>query len=118
MMDQRRLRSTQSPIDTFTAAPPPPELLPQSSIELVPAGSRTRSVSSVWQQTLQNRTAVLGTLFLVTGALGLPLLWYSPVFSRLEKSFWTSMAVIYTSALIGVTWAILYWCYQMIVALF
>ena len=77
-------------------------------------GIQTRSMSSVWQNTLQNRTAVLATLFLVTGALGLPLLWYSPVFSRFEKLLWTLMTLMYTSALIGVTWAIIYWCYQLI----
>jgi len=113
-MNQGRSRSDQSPIDAFTAAPPPPELTADSQPSGTPAASRTKSLSSVWQNTLQSRTAVLGTLFLVTGALGLPILWYSPVFSRLEKLFWTLLAIIYTSALIGVTWAILYWCYRLI----
>lgn len=117
-MNQRSLRPDQSPIDAFTAAPAPPELFAGPDAEEGLATPRTKSVSSVWQQTLKSRTAVLGTLFLVTGALGLPLLWYSPVFSRVEKLFWTLMAAVYTSALIGVTWAILYWCYQMIVDLF
>jgi hypothetical protein len=75
---------------------------------------RTKSVGSVWQQTLNSRTAVLGTLFLVTGAIGLPLVWYSPVFTRVEKLFWSLMAIIYTSALIGVTWAVVYWCYKLV----
>lgn len=75
---------------------------------------QSRSLGSVWQNTLQSRTAVLATLFLVTGAIGLPLLWYSPVFSRFEKFLWSLMTVMYTSALIGVTWAIVYWCYQLV----
>ncbi|MGV3485241.1 MAG: hypothetical protein ACO1RT_12550 [Planctomycetaceae bacterium] len=71
--------------------------------------------AAVWQQTLQSRVAVLGTLFLVTGALGLPLLWYSSVFSRLEKGLWSLVAMCYTVALLGVTWAIIAWCYQSVI---
>jgi len=78
-----------------------------------PVPGQPKSLASVWQQTLNSRTAVLGTLFLVTGAIGLPMVWYSPVFSKVEKWFWSFMAIAYTSALIGVTWAIVYWCYRL-----
>jgi len=114
-MISRRPADESSPIDAFTAAPPPEELR-VSEVSTEP--KRTKSLKNVWQQTLQSKSAVLGTLFLVTGALGLPLLWYSPVFTRFEKLLWSLIAIAYTSALIGVTGAILYWCYQLVIKMF
>lgn len=78
----------------------------------IPARASRRAASSVMEQTLQSRFLVLATLFGVTGALGLPLLWMSPAFSRIHKAIWSVMVLAYTSALIGGTWAIVVWAYR------
>ncbi len=49
-----------------------------------------------------NRPLIFAMLFGVTGALGLPLLWYSPAFSRREKWIWSIINCIYTAALIAI----------------
>ncbi len=113
-MNPRTPRFDSSPIDSFTAAPAPPELQNPPPSQASSPAIQTQSQSSLWQQTLNSRAAILGTLFLITGAIGLPLLWYSPVFSQLEKWIWSAIALIYTAALIGVTWAVVVWCYRII----
>jgi hypothetical protein len=97
----------------MAAAPPPPELAER----LAENQRKPKPLKSAWEQTLRSRGAVLGTMFLVTGALGLPLLWYSPVFSKLEKLLWTLIVLIYTLTLLGITWAILLWCYRLLVSM-
>lgn len=53
----------------------------------------------------QSRPMVLATLFLVTGVLGVPLLWRSPCFGTIEKWVWTVVVAIYTAVLLaGVVW--------------
>ncbi len=79
---------------------------------------RTRSLSSLWNVAMQSRRTVLLTLFLITGALGLPLLWYSPAFSSAEKTVWSAAVMAYTAALVGFTAAVVYWCYRVIVESF
>jgi len=49
---------------------------------------------------LKSRRTIFVLLFFVTGLLGLPLLWKSPVFSRFEKIAWTAITTLYTSAMI------------------
>ena len=41
-------------------------------------------------------------LFGVLAVLGLPLLWYSPAFSRKEKIIWSIVIPIYTLALFAI----------------
>jgi nitrate reductase gamma subunit len=47
-----------------------------------------------------SRALILGVLFGVLAVLGLPLLWYSPAFSRNEKWFW-SMAIVFYTLVLG-----------------
>lgn len=49
-----------------------------------------------------SRPLIFGMLFGVTGALGLPLLWYSPVFTRKEKWLWSIINMLYTMGLIAI----------------
>ncbi len=86
----------------------PASMTPSSSGAATPPAAG----GSLMEQALQNRWAVLGTLFFVTGALGLPLLWVSPAFSRLHKLFWSMLVLLYTGALCGLTWAIVVWAYR------
>ena len=60
----------------------------------------------------QRRSTILCTLFLVTGAIGIPLLWTTPSFSKKERIFWTVVVSIYTLILILGTAAIIWWAYE------
>ncbi|TWU24155.1 hypothetical protein Pla52o_20790 [Novipirellula galeiformis] len=64
---------------------------------------------------LQSRGAVLATLFLVTGALGIPLLWMNKAFSNVERYFWALIVSLYTALLIYAAWQICRWSYHQIV---
>lgn len=58
--------------------------------------------------------AVLALLFLVTGCLGLPVLWISRSFSTRMKIVWSLVATLYTGALVGCTSAVLWWAWLQI----
>ncbi|XZE53444.1 hypothetical protein SH139x_005186 [Planctomycetaceae bacterium SH139] len=47
----------------------------------------------------RSKVAILVTVFLVAGILGLPLIYVSRAFNRLEKVFWTVVVLLYTVAL-------------------
>lgn len=60
---------------------------------------------------LHSRPMILGLLFGVTAILGLPLLWYSPVFSRQEKFWWSVAITFYTLVLLliaAAAWLVVY----------
>jgi hypothetical protein len=58
------------------------------------------------------RWVILGLLFLVTGFLGLPLLWVSKSFTPSEKVIWSVINILYTSTLIAITAAICWWAFR------
>lgn len=64
---------------------------------------------------IQSRGAVLAVLFLVMGALGIPLLWMNKAFSNAERWFWAVVVTIYTAILIYIAWRICMWSYHQIV---
>ena len=66
------------------------------------------------EKLIQSKLAVLACLFLVTGFLGLPLLWMNRKFSTAERFLWAFIVIIYTLALIGLVAAIVLWCYKQI----
>jgi cation transporter-like permease len=97
----------ESPIDSQLAAPPTSyESTPHVDLGEPSAGSATEMV--------QSRAAVLAILFLVTGALGIPLLWMNQSFSNLERILWSIIITIYTVALIVIAWMIVMWSYRQI----
>ncbi|MBD54902.1 MAG: hypothetical protein CMM05_07465 [Rhodopirellula sp.] len=67
------------------------------------------------EKLIQSKLAVLACLFLVTGFLGLPLLWMNRKFSTAERFLWAIIVIIYTLALIGLVAAIVLWCYKQII---
>ncbi len=67
-----------------------------------------------FEQLLSSRRLIFVLLFAVTGFLGLPILWMSPSFSRLEKVFWSVVNILYTSILIAICVAICYWAWNRI----
>jgi hypothetical protein len=72
-------------------------------------------VPTEWDRLLSSRKIILLVLFCVTGALGLPLLWISPVFSHREKVIWSIGNILYTLALIALCIGICIWSYWRIV---
>lgn len=56
-----------------------------------------------------SRIAILAVLFLMTGFLGIPLLWMNPNFSRMERWTWAIVVTIYTCILIALTCGVIYW---------
>jgi len=63
---------------------------------------------------LQSRMAVIGILFLVTGALGIPLLWMNKRFSKSERIVWSIVVSIYTAGLLYFTYLVCMWSYHRI----
>ncbi len=73
--------------------------------------------ASKYNGILANRWAILSLLFFVTAALGLPLLWISPAFTRSEKWLWSVVITVYTIILIAITALIVWWSYNRIAEL-
>jgi hypothetical protein len=73
---------------------------------------RANRPQTEWERMISSRKFILMMLFLVTGALGLPLLWMSPALSPLEKILWSIVNLIYTLALIAICIAICTWAYS------
>ena len=98
-------RSEQSPIDAQLASPPVTGPSSKRAAQQLKSGVTTVA---------ESRGMVLAILFGVTGALGIPLLWMGNRFSLVEKIFWSVVVIIYTTALVGVTAAIVMWAYRVI----
>ncbi|WP_417739648.1 hypothetical protein [Rosistilla oblonga] len=66
------------------------------------------------EELTDNRAIVLGTLFFVTGVLGLPLLWISRKFTPLQKWLLSIVVTIYTLVLIVIVAVVLMWSWNQI----
>jgi hypothetical protein len=95
----------ESPIQSQLAAPP--AVNPGSER---PAGQTKSGVATL----AESRGMVLVILFGVTGALGIPLLWVNKRFSLAARIFWSIVVLFYTTALVGVTAAIVMWAFRVI----
>jgi hypothetical protein len=63
-----------------------------------------------WRRAVDNPWLVLLTLFFVTAALGLPVLWISRGFSRFWKVVLTLAVLAWTALILWVFWMIMVWC--------
>ena len=87
------------------------EIGDEQAVDPLPlADDRRRGAS--WQEIQENRGLLLSTLFFVTAALGLPLLWRSKVFSPLAKVLLTIVVLAYTALLFWITWQVVLWSYH------
>lgn len=78
------------------------------------AGARpTRSAAEL----IQSKGAVLAMLFLVTGAIGIPVLWINPNFSKTERVIWSLVVATYTAVLVTIAASVVMWCYRIIMGL-
>lgn len=103
----------ESPIDGQMAAPPIDDAVDLSEGQQGDA-QRVGSHANSATEMVQSRAAVLAILFLVTGFLGIPLLWMNQRFSTLERVVWSVIVTLYTVALIAVAWMIVAWSYRQI----
>lgn len=80
-------------------------------------GATTRAAKSggtTWRQWIDDPWILLGTLFFVTAALGLPLLWMSRAFSLRGKIFWTVAVTAWTVLILALFGLLMWWCYRQI----
>ena len=63
---------------------------------------------------LDNPWIILGTLFFVTAALGLPFLWVSRGFSRLSKFVLSIVVILYTILILWLFWMVVSWSWTRI----
>lgn len=93
---------------------PPPSSLPPIVRQPEPAAGeppRGAAPRSDRNAVMHSRPLILGILFGVTAILGLPLLWYSPVFSLKEKFWWSVAITFYTLVLVLIAvaaWLVVY----------
>ena len=74
-----------------------------------PPGAENAPRPKAMRQLVDNRWVVLGTLFFVTAALGLPALWISRGFSRPAKVWLTLAVLVYTALLLAVFYMVMAW---------
>lgn len=72
-----------------------------------PSAARVRDTSL--RAAIDNPYVVLALLFLVTGFLGLPVLWISRGFGLTSKIVLSIVVTIYTLLLIGCTISVIWW---------
>jgi len=75
----------------------------------VPAGA-AESRASWWREAVDNQWLMIGMLFFVTAALGLPLLWISRGFSTWAKVVLTIAVLAWTALVLWVFYLIMAWC--------
>ena len=64
----------------------------------------------LWRRALDNQWVMLGMLFFVTAALGLPFLWMSRGFSTLGKVVVTILVLAWTALILWLFWLVMAWC--------
>lgn len=68
-----------------------------------------------WRELVDSPVLLLSTLFFVTAALGIPLLWQSRAFSHATKWILTVVVLAYTALLFWLFWLVMSWSYHRIV---
>jgi len=63
-----------------------------------------------WREIVDNQWVMIGMLFFVTAALGLPLLWISRGFSNWAKVVLTIAVLVWTALVLWVFYLIMAWC--------
>lgn len=97
----------------------PPPILPAEQSAPLPNPSATleqvdQEARALRESRSTNRIIVFSILFGVTGALGLPLLWFSKHFTGPEKLVWSLLVVLYTASLVAGTLGICWWALNQI----
>ena len=82
----------------------------QMASDSAPSGD----VSPIWRRALDNPWLMLGMLFFVTAALGLPFLWMSRGFSTLGKVVVTALVLAWTALILWAFWLVMVWSWTRI----
>jgi hypothetical protein len=69
----------------------------------------------LWRRALDNPWVMLGMLFFVTAALGLPALWMSKGFSLGGKIIVSVLVIAWTILILWLFWLVMVWSYTRIV---
>jgi len=96
---------TNEPVSTDTPAASS-ETRDVDNPDTPPAGAKASASS---KRIIDNPYLILGMLFGVTAALGLPFLWVSRGFSTTMKVVWSIVVILYTLLLFWVFWLIMAW---------
>ncbi len=89
------------------------ELTTAKAPQHAPTGNAAASNTENKNPLLHSRGLILGLLFGVTAALGLPILWMSPVFTSMEKWIWSVVVLIYTAILLAIAGLAIYFAVSM-----
>jgi hypothetical protein len=73
---------------------------------------------TTWRDLIDNPRLLLATLFFVTAALGLPLLWISRGFSTFWKTVLTCAVLAWTALVFWVFYLIMAWCWSQLEPIF
>jgi hypothetical protein len=93
----------------------PPVVIQQPSVEgAVPREVRSAEDASAARSIWDNRLFVLGMLFFVTAALGLPWLWKSRGFTSSQKKFWSVVVAVYTAFIFWLFYLVMAWSYHQV----
>ena len=80
------------------------------------AGEQAASITSpAIRKLVDNPWVLLGLLFLVTAALGIPVLWVSRAFSTPVKILLTIVVSVYTILILWLFWIVMAWCWPSVV---
>lgn len=94
----------------------PPGSEPAIVVVALEEGDNASPRGASWQEMADNRWVLLGTLFFVTAALGIPLLWKSRAFSVQVKAALTLAVLAWTALLFWLFWLVMLWSYHRIAA--
>jgi hypothetical protein len=87
---------------------PEPPAKPQAATPSTPQ-------EPLWRRALDNPWLMLGMLFFVTAALGLPFLWMSRGFSLWGKVVVSVLVIAWTVLILWLFWLVMVWSYTRIV---
>jgi hypothetical protein len=92
------------------------QVLEATIVDRVPSQpARSGAPAANLRQLVDNRWLVLGLLFFVTAALGLPILWISRGFRLLGKIVVTIAVLAWTALVLWGFWLVMAWCVPRIV---
>lgn len=81
-----------------------------------PASAKSSAAQEpLWRRALDNPWVMLGMLFFVTAALGLPVLWMSRGFSLAGKIVVSVLVIAWTVLILWLFWLVMVWSYTRIV---
>jgi hypothetical protein len=79
------------------------------------AAPPSTSPEPLWRRALDSPWVMLGMLFFVTAALGLPVLWMSRGFSFWGKVVVSVLVIAWTVLILWLFWLVMVWSYTRIV---